>query len=99
VRLLSPGATDAIFETQANGIDRVLGVQQHIGMGYGLSNPPEMPIGPSACYWGGYGGSVIVMDQDTEMTLCYVMNRMESGLTGDTRGSDLMFAAMAALDT
>ena len=98
VRLLSPQGTEPIFEEQANGIDRVLGVQQHIGMGYGLDNPPEMPLGPRACYWGGYGGSVIVMDQDAQLTVCYVMNRMEAGLVGDTRGTDLLAAAFAALE-
>jgi CubicO group peptidase (beta-lactamase class C family) len=68
-----------------------------MGMGYGLSNPPEMPIGPRACYWGGYGGSLIVMDQDTELTVCYVMNRMEAGLVGDLRGFNLLAAALAAV--
>jgi CubicO group peptidase (beta-lactamase class C family) len=97
VRLLSAASTEAIFEEQANGIDRVLGIQERMGMGYGLSNPPEMPIGPRACYWGGYGGSLIVMDQDTGLTVCYVMNRMESGITGDLRGADLLAAALAAV--
>ncbi|HXZ61179.1 MAG TPA: serine hydrolase domain-containing protein [Acidimicrobiales bacterium] len=96
VRLLSPGGTDAIFELQAEGVDLVLGVQERMGMGYGLRNPPEMPIGPRACYWGGYGGSIIVMDQDTELTVCYVMNRMESGVTGDLRGANILAAATAA---
>ena len=97
VRLLSPEGTEPIFEEQAYGIDKVLGVQQRMGMGYGLSNPPDMPIGPRACYWGGYGGSVIVMDQDVNLTVCYVMNRMEAGVVGDTRGADLLTAAVASL--
>ena len=45
VRLLSAEGTDPIFEVQADGIDKVLGVPERIGMGYGLSNPPEMPLG------------------------------------------------------
>jgi CubicO group peptidase (beta-lactamase class C family) len=97
VRLLSPEGIEPIFREQADGIDRVLGVKQRIGMGYGLSNPPEMPIGPRACYWGGYGGSVIVMDTDAELTICYVMNRMESGIVGDFRGLNLLFAAVTGL--
>jgi len=97
VRLLSPKGIDPIYEVQSDGIDKVLGVQQRMGMGYGLSNPPEMPIGPHACYWGGYGGSVIVMDPDVELTVCYVMNRMESGLVGDFRGINVLFAAAASL--
>jgi len=97
VRLLSPEGTEPIFEEQANGIDKVLGVQQRMGMGYGLSNPPDMPIGPRACYWGGYGGSIIVMDQDVNLSVCYVMNRMEAGVVGDTRGANLLTAAVASL--
>src|SRR6202035_1572764 len=40
VRLLAAESTDPIFEVQADGIDKVLGVPERIGMGYGLSNPP-----------------------------------------------------------
>jgi CubicO group peptidase (beta-lactamase class C family) len=97
VRLLSAAGTEPIFEEQASGIDRVLGIQEHMGMGYGLRNPPEMPIGPRACYWGGYGGSLIVMDQDAGLTVCYVMNRMEAGIVGDQRGANLLAAALAAV--
>jgi CubicO group peptidase (beta-lactamase class C family) len=97
VRLLSAESTDAIFEVQAKGIDKVLGISERMGMGYGLSNPPEIPGGPRTCYWGGYGGSVIIMDQDTELTVCYVMNRMESGLVGDMRGTNIVAAAVMSL--
>ncbi len=48
-----------------------------------------MPIGPRACYWGGYGGSLIVMDLEAGLTVCYVMNRMETGLQGDLRGATI----------
>jgi CubicO group peptidase (beta-lactamase class C family) len=97
IRLLSAEGTDPIFEVQADGIDRVLGVQERIGMGYGLSNPPDLPLGPRACHWGGYGGSLIVVDQDAELAVCYVMNRMESGIVGDQRGADILAATMAGL--
>ncbi|HUE08902.1 MAG TPA: serine hydrolase domain-containing protein [Acidimicrobiales bacterium] len=97
VRLLSAEATDAIFEVQSEGIDKVLGVPERMGMGYGLSNPPDIPGGPRTFYWGGYGGSVIIMDQDYELTVCYVMNRMESGLVGDMRGTNVVAAAVMSL--
>ncbi len=35
--------------------DLVLGLTNRFGMGYGLKHE-LMPIGPRACYWGGYGG-------------------------------------------
>jgi CubicO group peptidase (beta-lactamase class C family) len=96
VRLLSAQGTDAIFEEQSNGTDLVLGVPLRFGMGYGLSNA-EMPIGPRSCYWGGYGGSIIVIDQETELTISYVMNRMESGLVGDLRGASIVLEAVQGL--
>jgi len=95
VRLLSERGCDAIFEEQANGTDLVLGVPIRFGMGYGLAGE-LMPIGPRACYWGGYGGSVVVMDQETRLTVAYVMNRMETGLVGDLRGATIVLAAAAA---
>jgi len=96
VRLLSERTCDAIFEEQADGTDLVLGAPVRFGIGYGLAGE-LMPIGPRACYWGGYGGSVIVMDQETRLTVAYVMNRMESGVLGDIRGATIVLAAAAAV--
>ena len=96
VRLLSDAGTEPIFEEQANGTDLVIGLPTRFGMGYGLSNE-EMPIGPRACYWGGYGGSLIVVDQDKDVAVAYVMNRMESGVVGDERGATILQETMKAL--
>ena len=96
VRLLSEKACDAIFEEQSHGKDLVLGIPIRFGMGYGLSTD-IMPLGPRACYWGGYGGSLIIMDQQARLTVSYVMNRMESGLVGDLRGANIVMAAVTGL--
>ena len=96
VRLLSESGTEPIFEEQANGTDLVIGLPTRFGMGYGLSSE-EMPIGPRACYWGGYGGSLIVVDQDKDVAVAYVMNRMESGVVGDERGATILQETMKAL--
>ncbi|MEO9181149.1 MAG: serine hydrolase domain-containing protein [Acidimicrobiales bacterium] len=86
-----------IFERQVNGVDQVLGVDLAFGLGYGLASA-DVPIGPKGCYWGGYGGSLIMMDQELELTIAYMMNKMQSGLVGDTRGTDIaLVAAMGAL--
>ena len=95
VRLLSAAGTDPIFEEQSNGIDLVLGTLNRFGMGYGLSNE-DMPLGPRGCRWGGYGGSIIVIDQDLELAVSYVMNRMESGVDGDIRGETIRLEALKA---
>lgn len=96
VRLLSEKSCDAIFEEQAHGKDLVLGMPIRFGMGYGLSTE-IMPLGPRACYWGGYGGSLIIMDQQARLTVSYVMNRMESGLVGDLRGANIVMAAVMGM--
>jgi CubicO group peptidase (beta-lactamase class C family) len=98
VRLLKPSTIDAIFEVQSNGVDQVLGIPERFGIGFGL--PVEgMPFALDAkiCFWGGWGGSMIVNDVDHGMTVSYMMNRMDAGLVGDVRGFDLISAAFAAV--
>jgi len=96
-RFFSEKTADSIFETQAHGIDLGLGQETHFGMGYGLSSS-TVPLGPRACYWGGYGGSSIIMDQDAQLTVAYMMNRMEGALSVDSRGADIaMHAFLASL--
>ena len=95
-RLLSEATVDRVFETQADGTDLVLGLPMRMGMGYGLSSS-LLPIGDRACFWGGYGGSFIFMDQEAELTVAYMMNMMRNGLVGDTRGFGHVFNATLAV--
>ena len=83
---------------QTNGEDLVLGLPIRFGMGYGLTSR-DFPMGPNEhiAYWGGWGGSTIVVDQDARLCVSYVMNRMESGLMGDPRGFGILQAAYASL--
>ena len=73
VRLLSPQTIDRIFEVQSHGIDLVIGIPSKWGLGYGL-----FPEG-RGCAFGGYGGSLVVIDADRRMTFAYVMNKMAPG--------------------
>ena len=98
VRLLSAKGCEAIFEEQANGTDLVLGAGFRLGTGYGLSSE-LIPIGPHACFWGGWGGSIVVIDLDARLVVSYVMNRMAPALLGDTRGADILFAAAVGATT
>ncbi len=95
-RLLAEEGCRPIFEEQANGTDLVLGTPIRFCLGYGLGIE-LVPLGRAACYWGGYGGSIVVIDQETDLTVAYVMNRMESGLVGDLRGASLVAAAVQGL--
>jgi len=88
VRLLSPDTIDLIFDEQMNGIDVVLGVPLRWGIGYGLPQDslPWIPAG-QICFWGGWGGSVILMDLDRRMTISYMMNKMGPGIIGSDRSA------------
>ncbi|OBI93328.1 serine hydrolase [Mycobacterium alsense] len=78
VRLLTPDTIDLIFHEQANGVDLVLAMPARWGIGFALPNReavPDIPDG-KVCYWGGWGGSMAVMDSDRRATFAYVMNKM-----------------------
>ncbi len=98
VSLLSPDTIDLIFDEQAYGTDLVLGLPVRFGMGYALPSEaaPYLPQGKIA-YWGGWGGSSIIVDTDRNMTIAYMMNRMAEGLLGDMRGANLITAAYDAV--
>lgn len=98
VDLLSPATIDRIFDVQAAGRDLVLGIGVTFGVGYGL-NSPRNPISPNprVCYWGGWGGSLVVNDVDAGMTMAYVMNRMGEGTVGDDRAHTILRAVYASL--
>src|SRR5579863_4921620 len=96
-RLISETTADMVFRRQVGGVDQVLGVDMSFGLGYGLASS-YAPVGPRTCFWGGFGGSIIMMDQELGLTVSYMMNKMQSGLIGDTRGSDIaLLAAVAAM--
>ena len=98
IRLLSPAGCEVVFERQISGEDLILPLPVTFGMGYGISSP-EMPIGPNTrtCFWGGWGGSIVVNDLDNRLTVAYVMNKMGQGTTGDDRGIGIVFATYGAI--
>jgi CubicO group peptidase (beta-lactamase class C family) len=87
VRLLSADAIGLIFDEQSHGPDLVLGVPLRFGIGYALPETQTVPYIPQgrACYWGGWGGSVILMDLDARTTISYMMNKMGPGVIGSDR--------------
>ena len=97
-RCCREAGVDRIFDEQANGTDLVLGAPLTLGIGYGLNSPScRSPQRTRACFWGGWGGSLVVNDLDARMTVAYVMNRMGEGTTGDDRAGSLLMLFYAAL--
>lgn len=97
-RFLSAAGVEALFTEQTSGQDLVLGLPMRFGMGYGL-NSEFTPLSPNprACFWGGWGGSLVVNDLDAELTYAYVMNRMGQGTTGDMRAAIPLMALFGAI--
>ena len=96
--LLSPEGVERIFAEQCHQVDQVLGVKMRLGTGFGLmSDLSRSAPTPRACFWGGWGGSLAVIDLDARMSVAYVMNRMAGGLVGDIRGAVVVLSAYQAL--
>ena len=87
VRLLSPGTIELVFDEQSNGVDLVLGVPVRFGIGWALPLPELISYVPTGrvCFWGGWGGSVIITDLDRRLTVSYMMNKMAPGIIGSPR--------------
>jgi CubicO group peptidase (beta-lactamase class C family) len=99
IRLLRPETIELIFREQSNGIDVVIGVPLRFGIGYGLPLLATLPYVPDEkiCFWGGWGGSVILMDLGRRMTISYMMNKMGPGIIGSERSEQYVRAVYAAL--
>ncbi|WP_086683975.1 serine hydrolase domain-containing protein [Amycolatopsis pretoriensis] len=66
--LLSAAGAERVFEEQFHGEDRVLGARMRYGLGYRLEG--------RTCSWGGWGGSVVLVDAENRMVVAYVMNQV-----------------------
>jgi CubicO group peptidase (beta-lactamase class C family) len=103
VRLLSRAGCERALETQTEGPDRIFGFNVRWGLGYALENPALVDIygphvkGRRVAGWGGSGGSFVMNDLDSRMTVAYVMNRhLEHGGI-DPRGIGVIRAAFEGL--
>jgi CubicO group peptidase (beta-lactamase class C family) len=92
---ISPATIERIFDVQMEGKpDLGVSFPLTFGIGYGLVTA-AVPVAPikRGCFWAGLGGSMVVNDLDRRMTIAYVMNKMTSGTTGDSRGASVMYTA------
>ncbi len=96
-RFMSEAGCRKALEFQIEGVDGVLGVAQRYGMGFGLPSATVPLPNPNSIFWGGYGGSVIIIDMDARTTLAYVMNKMAPTTVGDLRGAMVNLAMWQAL--
>ena len=90
VEVLSPAGCRYMQQQQTDGPDAVLMMPIRFGLGYAFPSD-LMPMSPNeaAMFWGGAGGSTIVVDQPARICLSYVMNQMRAAIVGDRRGGGL----------
>jgi CubicO group peptidase (beta-lactamase class C family) len=88
VRLLSPAGCDRAREEQFSGQDRRLGMPARWGLGYGLFG--------ATLGWGGWGGSLVMVDPVGRMAVAYVTNQMREP-ADDVRGLELVMSAYDGL--
>ncbi|KAI2791189.1 hypothetical protein POX_c04045 [Penicillium oxalicum] len=86
-KIMSPETISNMLQEQVAGTDAVLMTDLRFGLGVGLPNPETFPAIPEGniCYWGGWGGSLILMDLDRRMTIGYVMNKMHPTVVGSEK--------------
>jgi len=96
-RYLSEAGCRKALEPQIEGTDLILGIPVRFGMGFGLQGGATPLPNDECIYWGGYGGSLIIIDMKTRATYSYVMNKMASTTAGDMRGFSLLMAMWGAM--
>jgi CubicO group peptidase (beta-lactamase class C family) len=95
---MGPETVERVLEQQSDGKDLVLELGVRFGMGFGLWLQDWMTSpNPRHFFWGGYGGSIALTDLDARVSVAYVMNRMDSELTGDARGKNIVKAVYESL--
>lgn len=97
-RFLSEAGCRRALELQVSGTDLVLGMPARFGLGFGLPGGFIPVANPNTIFWGGYGGSLIVIDMDARTTFGYAMNKMAITTIGDARALgmiDVMWKALA----
>jgi CubicO group peptidase (beta-lactamase class C family) len=90
VRLLSQAGCDRAWEEQFHGEDRLLGMPIRWGLGYGLFG--------STYGWGGWGGSMVMVEPDSRMAVAYVTHQMREPAE-DNRGLEIVMSAYDGLNS
>jgi len=98
-RFMSEAGCRKALELQVEGQDLILAGPARFGMGFGLAGGVVPLPNPNSIYWGGYGGSLVIVDMDARTTFAYAMNKMAGTTQGDTRAFGLAMAMWQAMGT
>jgi CubicO group peptidase (beta-lactamase class C family) len=89
-RFMSEAGCRRALEPQIEGRDLILGVRVRFGLGFALHG--GLTPNRNTLYWGGYGGSLVIVDMDSHTSFGYAMNKMGPGTTGDMRSIGIAIA-------
>lgn len=100
--LLKPSTIDLIFNQQTLGPDSVISVTTRFGIGFGLNGAGPGSAGHwipegKVCFWGGWGGSIVLCDVGRGVTITYVMNKMSNAGLGSGNAKEYVWAVYRAL--
>ena len=95
-RYLSEAGCRRALELQVEGQDLVMHIPARFGLGFGLAGASMPTPNPNTIFWGGYGGSLAIIDMDARTAFGYAMNRMAPTTTGDMRGFGLIMEVWTA---
>jgi CubicO group peptidase (beta-lactamase class C family) len=98
VRIMSEAGARRGLEEQIDNHDHVLMTDLRHGLGFALKlDGWTTSPNKNSMFWGGWGGSLAIVDFDARASISYVMNRMDAQLTGDPRNQRISAAVYAAL--
>ena len=97
VRIMSEAGARKALEEQIDNVDDVLYMRLRHGIGFardleGWVTSPN----PNHMFWGGWGGSIALVDFDARASVAYVMNSMVGTITGDPRGNRIVDSTLAS---
>ncbi|MBX3485503.1 serine hydrolase domain-containing protein [Phenylobacterium sp.] len=98
-RFMSEAGCRKALELQVEGEDLILGMPARFGLGFGLAGVIPLPNPDDSMYWGGYGGSLILIDMKARTTIAYAMNKMAPTTQGDMRALGLAMGIWTAMGT
>lgn len=99
--LLPDQVAEDAFRRRVGGVDLVLGAPLTWGAGLALADSTGpfafLPAGRIGV-WGGWGGSLVVIDRSRRLTIAYAMNRMQDDLLGSASARAYIEAIYRAVD-
>jgi CubicO group peptidase (beta-lactamase class C family) len=96
-RFMSEAGCRKALELQQEGVDLVISMPLRMGLGFGLTSEQMPFLNKSTMFWGGYGGSIAIIDMENRMSFGFAMNKMAGTTTGDMRALGLFMTALQAV--